>query len=778
MNTTRLPITTSLLLAAALLPAGARAADATVDKPEVAELTQPANYVEIGARNVSDDSAKFGEYNGLHESGITAIGNFDIRGGDAYRSHEGGLGTLRWELRGADLGTSSRELRGTVADQGKWNLGVGYAELRHYSTDSYQTPFSGALGGNAFTLPTLFGVIVADHFGDPGTGTQALTDTQKAAFQRRDVWSGRRNYNLNAGYLLGRQWNLQFEFNHLDQSGAKLMAASFSPDAGGLGAGENSATFLNPTRYKTDTFDFALNWAGDKGHLRAGYFASLFHDDFTQFTFNNPFADPAVFANGDPPEGGAFPVNVYATPPSNSFHQLNLTGGYAFSGATSLAGGLSYGRSTQNAAYIDDLLQTAPLPRASLDGRVINTHADLKLTHQATHRLVLTAGFRYDERDNQTSSDTYGPVTSVAGDGFGTVVNAPLSHRKVKLELAANLRIDKRQNLRLAVEHETITRWCHNALANNAQSTDPEGFPPDYYVQAACVQVGENRETRFIAAYRLKVTDTLRFNAGYTYGDRQADVNASYYNPMQASGEGFQNQGFVGYFDAARTQYIARAGLNWQPRESIDVGLSGRLINDQYGSVLGVQSARTTSYNLDAGYTPTENVRLSAYVTLQRRNRDLLASYDRSPTAPGGNLWSNNLADDSDTLGLAARRTGLMGGKLTASVDASYSSGKTTYTTGLVSYASDLCAPGLDLTCGELPAIKSDTTRVRLALGYQVSSSSTVSLAYLYQKLGGADYYYSAYQQGYTAVTVLPTNQQWPGYTVNVIGVSYLYTFR
>jgi len=67
---------------------------------------------------------------------------------------------------------------------------------------------------------------------------------------------------------------------------------------------------------------------------------------------------------------------------------------------------------------------------------------------------------------------------------------------------------------------------------------------------------------------------------------------------------------------------------------------------------------------------------------------------------------------------------------------------------------------------------------VRLTLGYQVNSSSTVSLAYLYQKLGGADYYYSAYQQGYTAVTVLPTNQQWPGYTVNVIGVSYLYTFR
>ena len=778
MNTARLQITTSLLLAAGLLPAAAMAADAPVDKPEVTALTQPANYVEIGVRNVSDDSAKFGEYNGLNESGITAIGNFDVRGGDAYRSHEGGLGTLRWELRGADLGTSSRSLQGTVADQGKWSLGAGYDELRHYSTDSYQTPFSGAMGGNVFTLPLAFGVIAADHFGDPGTGTQALTGTQTAAFQRRDVWSGRRNFSFNAGYLFTRQLNLKFEFNRLDQSGSKLMAASFSPDGTGLGAGENSATFMNPTKYQTDTFDFSLNWAGDKGHLRAGYFASLFHDDFTQFSFNNPFADPAAFANGDAPDGGAFPVNVYATAPNNSFHQLNLSGGYAFSGRTSLAGGLSYGRSTQNAAYIDDLLQTAPLPRASLDGRVNNTHADLKLTHQATHALTLTAGLRYDERDNKTTSETYGPVTSVAGDSFGTVVSAPLSHRKSKLELAGNLRIDKRQNLRLAYEYETIKRWCNNALANNAQSTDPEGFPADYYVQAACAQVGENRESRFIAAYRLKLAATLRFSAGYTHSKRNADVNASYYNPMQASGEGFQNYGFVGYFDAARTQQIAKAGLDWQPTEAIDIGLSARLIDDKYDSQLGVQSARTASYNLDAGYTPSEGTRLSGYVTLQRRNRDMLASYDRSPTALGGNLWSNNLADDSDTFGLAARSSGLLDGKLTAALDVSFSTGRTAYTTGLVSYASDLCAPGLDLTCGALPTIKSDVARARLTFGYQVNSSSTVSLAYLYQQLGGADYYYSAYQLGSTAVTVLPTNQQWPGYTVSVIGLSYLYTFR
>ena len=761
-----------LLLCASTLPVLA------TESPEVAALTQPANYVEIGARNVSDDSAKFGEYNGLHESGVDLIGNFDIRGGDAYQGHEGGQGTVRWQLRGADLGTTSRTLRATVSDQGKWNLGVGYDELRHYSTDSYQTPYGGALGGNVFTLPASFGVIGADHFGDPGTGTQALTATQTAAFQRRDVYAGRRNYSFNAGYLLNRQWNLQFDFNRLDQSGAKLLAASYSPDASGAGAGENSATFLNPNKYQTDTFDFAINWVGDKGQLRAGYFVSLFHDDYSSFSFSNPFADPGAVVNGDLPAGGVFPVNVYGTPPSNGFHQLNLTGGYVFSSATSLAGGLSYGRNTQNGSYIDDLLQTAPLPRQSLNGLVVNRHADLKLTHQATRGLALSAGVKFDERDNQSPSNTYGPMNSVAGDTFGTVVNAPVSNRKTRLELAGNYRIDRRQSARLAYEYEAVRRWCNNALANNAQSTDPEGFPADYYTKAACVQVSDNRESRVVAGYRLRASDKVRLSAAYTHARRSADVNSSYYNPMQASGEGFQNYGFVGYFDAARTEQIAKAALNWQPVETLDLGLALRYIHDRYDSALGVQSARTSSVDVDAGYTPTENLSLSAYLTLQRRQRDMLAAYDRSPTAPPTQIWSNRLGDDSDTIGLAARRSGLMHGKLQAVLDASYSSGKSDYSVGLVSFASDLCSATLDLTCGQLPAFKNDVTRLRLSVSYRASSQGTVAAGYLYQKLSSNDYYYSAYQLGSTAVTVLPTNQRAPSYTMNVIALSYLYNFR
>ena len=52
-------------------------------------LKAPPNFVELGVLNVSTDSAKFGEYTGLNKSGAYGIGNFDLRGGDAYGDGNG-----------------------------------------------------------------------------------------------------------------------------------------------------------------------------------------------------------------------------------------------------------------------------------------------------------------------------------------------------------------------------------------------------------------------------------------------------------------------------------------------------------------------------------------------------------------------------------------------------------------------------------------------------------------------------------------------------------------
>ncbi len=771
------------LVAMFAVPLTAAAADEEVDP---ATLTQPTNSVEVGVEGVSKKSAKFGEYNGLNKSGAELIGNFSVRGGDAYNSFDGGNGVTRWEIKGTDLGTTSREIGGTVSSQGQWNLGISYDQLRRHITDSYQTPFQGSMGGNSFTMPAALGIIDAAHRGPAGSGTQSMTADQLAAFRTVDVYTDRKNASFNAGYIFNRQWSVQFDYNRLDQTGAKLIGAAFSPDALGFGGGENSGTFMNPTNYKTDTFDLALDWAGDQGHLKASYFASIFKDGYSNLSWSNPFENNGGGTTGNAPaSGGAFPVNTFATPPSNNFQQLNLTGGYDFTSATKLAGGLSYGRNTQNTSFINDPLMVSALPAASLNGLVITKHADLKLTNQTTRDLTLSAGFKYNERDNRTPSNTYGLFTSVAGDPWGAVNNAPVSNKNSQLELTGNYRLDKKQSVRLAYEYENIKRWCNNSLANSAPLVDPAVLAaglsdvattyPGYYTNSACVQSPESKEHKLSANYKLKVTNDVGLTAGYTYAKRRAEINSSYYNPMQTSAEGLQNLGFVPFFDATRREQLVKAGINWQASDRLNVGLNGRYVDDKYDAVLGVQKGHTWGLNLDGAYSYAENGTVSAYLSVQRRQRDLLSSSDKYPAVPV-NLWSNRLTDDTNTIGIAAKQKGLLGGKLELAGDLSYSLGKTAYSTQ-VQYADPLCST-YGITCGDLPDIKNEMLRLKLTGIYQVDKTSKVALSYIYKKLKSDDYYYSAYQLGSTDVTVLPTNQQAPNYSVNVLMGSYIYSFR
>jgi len=66
----------------------------------------------------------------------------------------------------------------------------------------------------------------------------------------------------------------------------------------------------------------------------------------------------------------------------------------------------------------------------------------------------------------------------------------------------------------------------------------------------------------------------------------------------------------------------------------------------------------------------------------------------------------------------------------------------------------------------------------KLAGVYKVDKNSSIKLGYLFQHMNSSDYYYNLYQNGYTASTALPTNQAAPNYDVNVVFVSYIYSFR
>ena len=82
---------------------------------------------EVGASNVSDDSAYFGDATGYDEEGVYA--NLDGSGSSVSDAHQ-----LRWTI--ADLGLESRSAHLRGGKQGKYDYALAYRELprRQYNT--------------------------------------------------------------------------------------------------------------------------------------------------------------------------------------------------------------------------------------------------------------------------------------------------------------------------------------------------------------------------------------------------------------------------------------------------------------------------------------------------------------------------------------------------------------------------------------------------------------------------------------------------------------------
>ena len=108
-----------------------------------------SGLLDLGLGYVSDDSFKFGEYNGLEEKGAYLIGNMTGR----YRGEDAAY----VDLSVTDLGLDTRTLGVEGGKQGRYKLFLKYSELPHNISDTAQTPFSGAGGSSLLYTGVLRG---------------------------------------------------------------------------------------------------------------------------------------------------------------------------------------------------------------------------------------------------------------------------------------------------------------------------------------------------------------------------------------------------------------------------------------------------------------------------------------------------------------------------------------------------------------------------------------------------------------------------------------------
>jgi hypothetical protein len=381
--------------------------------------------------------------------------------------------------------------------------------------------------------------------------------------------------------------------------------------------------------------------------------------------------------------------------------------------------------------------------------------------------------------------------------------------RKVRYDLTSDYRIKPGQALTLDLAHEDIARWCANY-----------GTDSLYAPGTGCVVATGSGEDKFDAGYRIKPTEDLSLKFGYAYANRATSYNLNARAAFVGTNGGLvapatvaagsmaglnagDFQGFHSFFEESRIENAVKASANWQATDKLSVTLSGKVADDVYPTSYGVTAGSNWSADVDVGYVYSDNTAFTGYVTQQHRERNMTdiakaAAGSATTTAiatPAWATWSNNLKDDNLSVGINAKHSGMLGGKLDLAADLSYTLSNTVYGTSLnystVSLVNPTtggvltCSSPLIESCGNLPTIVSEITELKLTGTYRADKKSTVVARYVYQQLNANDYSYGSMQLNTAGVAVggpnpsnvLATGQQVGTYTVNVFTLAYVYTF-
>ena len=318
---------------------------AQAEDDDLRSLTRPSSEVEVGIGNVSDSSYKFGDYGrGLENSGAYLIGN--VRMNTRSDNNANYL-----EIIGRNLGLSgSRDFTIKGGEQGNYGLSFEYDELSKLHSDSYQTPYTG-MGSSTLVKPSPWAIS-----GTVGANTNISTATMTnlaANMKRFNVETQRKATGLGVTKQLDGGWDLALNFKREKKEGTQLTGAviqtrNFNENRGATLAPE-------PVDYTTDLFDVVARYAGEELQMQVGYHASLFDSASQPLVWDNLYYNAASLP-GVPGvstgQGGNALTGRHAPMPDNQFHRVKASGGYAISKETRLTGNLSFGRTTQNEAFL------------------------------------------------------------------------------------------------------------------------------------------------------------------------------------------------------------------------------------------------------------------------------------------------------------------------------------------------------------------------------------------------------------------------------------------
>lgn len=664
-----------------------------------ASQTTPERKTDFGVGWISDDSFKFGEYNGLENSGPFGMGSFDFRGGALYNSKS----AWRWRAEGKNLGLETRSLYAEFGKQGKYQFFAGYSELLANRSDSYQTPYLGLHTGN-LTLPSnwIFPAVpqasatrlnfrVFDSVAGSGsvynssgvltapTAAQLATAASIRAadvpdFRSVHLATKRTAAVAGLNYEASDNLSIPVSYTYEHKHGLMALGAVTSQVA------ENSSTLPIPIDFDTSQANAGVRYRYKQLYLSLAYYGSFFTDNVNSVTWQD-VADTTKSA-------------TMATAPSNQFNQFTMVAAEKFKHNMKLVVSGSYGRSTQNDAFLGP--STAAngqlafgLPEQSLNGLVVSSMVNARFTAKPNKKWNLVAAYKYNNRDNQTPVHTwyfqdanesksgtspfaglYG-VPSDLGSNTNIYQNRAYSQKTNQADGEAEYEVAKRQWLTASYEWQRVDRSCSGAWINcaDAPTTDEHTLGGSWRSTSAGAftgrldyayawRRGDYNEDAFLAlvpmanqipaggasqsAYSyLQNTGLTGFGPVAGLPSAPLTGDAAIFSPnnniVPQGLYGSRNNinelpGMRRYMEADRNRHKVRSNLDWQTTQKFSLHGAGEFDhNDYLHSVYGLKRDTFWEATLDATYAANDN-----FVA------DIFYTYDNHRYLARGDAYGSN----------------------------------------------------------------------------------------------------------------------------------------
>jgi len=694
------------LLALALVAAfGSAMAQDKTDKTDKSQVVDGS--VSFGAGLVSGDRrdrALFDQYSGLRPSSNA----FGIFGADYYRRDDK-TGTLA-RFQGTDLLTGNREMEFLWKRQGDWSFSADYRELRRY--DPY-VPNTALIGGGADrpqVVPLLAG---------PGTGGDM------------DLKTSRTGLGFGFSKIISRQLQFDASIKTENKEGARLFGVGMAcptfvaPGCGGTnGAQIGSAVLMVPEPVDSNhtQAEARLSFGADKLSLSVGYYGSFYRNGVGSL---NPNVPGSLYN----PLGALLPLGPglqstlaqpVALPPDNQSHQLDLTGGYAFTRTTNLNFKLAYSRATQHQNFGASGFTGAPAGVGDLGGRMSNTLAQVGLSSRPIPKLSLHANLRYEDRDDSTPLATYGLIGAAPFTGTFTNRHYPLTTLRGKLEAGYQ-----------------FTPEYKGTLAATFTSTDRGVLTPSSAVSGITALRAETDETSIRAELRKRMSEDVSGAVSLESSRRDGsnwlrdNSGRGVTEEPDTAAATFQT-GIFPVNLADRRREKVRIHADWQATEKLSLQVAGEVGRDRYDtpSVFGVRKSGLHQLSLDWTYAVSDNWGLTGFVSRGQQELD--------QARPGAAY----MAFDNTSTMLGAGLTGKISSKWEVGGNLSYLQDRNVYSQSLDATA-DLGSAALLTVTGGLPTIDFRQTQLRLFGKYLIDKQSNVRLDLMYQRSRWNDWAYN-----------------------------------